>query len=248
MSYRATLGHIISRLAILNALKPMTDLEKVRYTAHLNAIEVYSSNSIEGNTLTLDETIMIIEKDLVVAGKTFSEHLEAKNLMNAVTFAIKGVQEKKPLTEGAIKEIHKRISNGLLGDEIEGEYKKRGNRIGNIETTPPNAVQKEMHSLLDWYNSNKEKVNVVEIAAIFKYRFLCIHPFYDGNGRTSRVIVNYILGLSGYPPIIINPAIKADYYLALQKSTLKNQTPLIEFMAKCLLDSINNQISILSES
>lgn len=105
--------------------------------------------------------------------------------------------------------------------EESGEYKTKRNWIGgaSIHTSPPNGVEKHMKNLMQWYNENKNKINPIVLATIFKYRFLCIHPFIDGNGRTSRIVKNYILNQNGYCGIIIDPKLnKLDYYKALEES------------------------------
>lgn len=210
--------------------------------------EVYSTNSIEGNSMDIMETKYILETGCTVSGKTIKEHMEIDNTAKAIKYADNCLENNLELTEEMIKNIHRILTNGVLDVEESGEYKTKRNWIGgaSIHTSPPNSVEKHMNTLVKWYNENKENMNPIALATIFKYRFVCIHPFIDGNGRTSRIITNYILNQNGYCGIIIDPKLnKLDYYKALEESHIYAEDkfkcdPLIKFNCICLNRILDN--------
>ncbi|MGL4772203.1 MAG: Fic family protein [Clostridium sp.] len=204
--------------------------------------EVYSTNSIEGNTMDRMETKYVLETGYTVSGKTIKEHIEIDNTAKAIKYIDEEITKYVEVSEELIKSIHKILANGILDREESGEYKVKRNWISgaSVHTSPPNAVAKHMGELITWYKENEDKLNPIELATIFKYRFVCIHSFVDGNGRTSRLIMNYILNSKGYPGIIIDPKTnKLNYYKALEESNNYSEDkfkcdPLIQFNAKCL--------------
>lgn len=151
------------------------------------------------------------------------------------------------ISEDLIKHVHRIITAGTLDNVLdEGEYKRSRNWIGNIETTSPSHVPIHMRKLLDYYNSEKDKLHPIVLAARFKYMFLKIHPFIDGNGRTSRWLFNYIMKLNGYTRVIIYPEDKEEYYKVLDKSTKDNTDELAIFMCKCLLRQYEELMKFLN--
>ncbi|MBU3132327.1 Fic family protein [Clostridium gasigenes] len=210
--------------------------------------EVYSTNSIEGNTMDIMETKYILETGFTISGKTIKEHMEIDNTAKAIKYADSKLLNKDGVTESLIKGIHRILTNGVLEIEESGEYKTKRNWIGgaSIHTSPPNGVEKHMKNLIEWYNENKSELNTIVLATIFKYRFVCIHPFIDGNGRTSRIITNYILNQSGYCGIIIDPKLnKVNYYKALEEANNYSENkfkcdPLIKFNCICLNSILDN--------
>lgn len=117
----------------------------------------------------------------------------------------------------------------------EGNYKRERNWVGNIETSAPSHVPIHTKKLLGWYGEEKDRIHPIVLASKFKYRFLKIHPFIDGNGRTSRWIFNYMMKNSGYVSVIIYPEDKEEYYKVLDKCFKDNTTSFAIFMCKCLL-------------
>lgn len=210
--------------------------------------EVYSTNSIEGNTIDIMETKYILETGFTVSGKSIKEHMEIDNTAKAIKYLDRNLQQNNEVSEELIKGIHKILTSGILEIGECGEYKEKRNWISgaSVHTSQPKAVEKHIRELLNWYEENKNILNPIELATIFKYRFVCIHPFVDGNGRTSRLIMNYILNKNGYPGIIIDPkSNKLGYYKSLEESNIYSENkykcePLIKFTCTCLNTILDN--------
>lgn len=164
----------------------------------------YESNKIEGNTLTLQETALVIDKGLTIGGKTLNEHLEAINHAYAIGYIKELAREKDTITERDILQIHALILQGI-DRENAGGYRKLQVMISGAKHIPPQPflLQKEMEDLINWYNENKNRLHPVELSAEMHERLVSIHPFIDGNGRTSRLLMNLILLQNGYPIAIL---------------------------------------------
>jgi Fic family protein len=224
-----------------NALKPLSDRDREllsrRFTIDFN----YNSNHIEGNTLTYGQTEI-----LLLFGKVVGE-AEAKDVheMTASNVGLKMMVEEAhlkeaPLTQNFIRTLHKTILRedntvyrNLPGGEITsytihaGRYKTRPNSVvarygDRFEYASPEETPSLMSDLIDWYNDAEQsgKFTPVELAAIFHYRYIRIHPFEDGNGRIARLMMNYILTRHGYPMIVVRSRKKNDYLEALHKTDL----------------------------
>lgn len=219
----------------------------------------YNSNALEGNTLTLGETAFFLREGLTSEGKPLKDFLEAKNHAEAIDFLNELVQEKTLLTEHFIKSFHQllltgieyTIAKGSDGKTIHkpltpGKYKTLPNHVltisGNIHHyTEPEQVQIEIEKLLTWYTSRESlKLSSIEKSAIFHYRFVCIHPFDDGNGRLARLLMNLILMQGGFPPCIIRNEKRRQYLMHLEKiDKTQDYEPFIIFVAEELLITLN---------
>mgnify|MGYP001028433394 CR=1 FL=1 len=178
----------------------------------------YNSNAIEGNTLTLSETKVVLE-GITVGGKTLKEHLEAINHKEAILLVEDIVKQKEKFSEWQIKSIHRLILKGI-GDENAGVYRKENVLISGATHTPPDyfLVPEQMSDLLKWYHGEGQKLHAIERAALLHIIFVKIHPFVDGNGRTARLLLNLELMKNGYPPTIIRKEERIDYYNALDRA------------------------------
>lgn len=184
----------------------------------------YNSNTIEGNTLTEIETIVIIETNLAVGKKSLKDHLEIRNYHNALLYIETLTNEI--LSEENIKIIHAILLDGLDWTN-KGKYK-----IINIS--------QEMNDLLTWYTSEPVTINrIIE----FTCKFINIHPFIDGNGRTSRLLTNLELLKLGYPPITILTTDRLEYYQALDKSYYGDYEEAYDFFYNCIIESLNEYLS-----
>jgi len=193
----------------------------------LHALDIeytYESNRIEGNTLTLRETSLVIEKGLTVAGKSLREHLEAKNHFEAVAFVRSLVAEKRPLSESLLKQIHALVLSGI-DRENAGVYRSVPVLISGSRHEPPQPwlVPKLMEDLFLWLNAEGEGLHPVVRAAELHERIATIHPFVDGNGRTSRLAMNLSLLGDGYPIANLSgeTAARLEYYDALERCNLE---------------------------
>lgn len=179
----------------------------------------YNSNAIEGNTLTLRETKVVLEDGITVGGKTLKEHFEVVNHKEAIFYIEDIVNEKELLSERQIKNIHYLILKGI-DDQNAGVYRNQKVVISGANHTPPSPhqIQGQMEGLIEWYRSDGQKLHTVERAAKLHTDFVNIHPFIDGNGRTARLLLNFELMKDGYPPAIIRADDRGDYYDALDKA------------------------------
>ncbi len=181
----------------------------------------YTSNAIEGNTLSRAETALVVEKGLTIGGKSITEHLEATNTAAALDF-IKSQIKRKPseLKEKDVLKIHEIILSGISKEDA-GLYRRVPVRISGSAVVLPNPrkVQNLMDEFFSWLKK-ETKLHAVELAAEAHYRLVTIHPFIDGNGRTARLLMNMILMMRGFPPAIIRKNDRLAYISSLEKSQL----------------------------
>jgi len=183
----------------------------------------YTSNAIEGNTLSRAETALVVEKGLTIGGKTITEHLEATNHAAALDFVKEQIKRKtSDLREKDILKIHEIILD-KIDPENSGVYRRVPVRISGSAVVMPNPrkVQTLMDDFFSWLK-NETKTHAVQLASEAHYRFATIHPFTDGNGRTARLLMNLILMMRGYPPAIIRKNDRLVYIKSLEKSQLVN--------------------------
>jgi len=188
----------------------------------------YNSNAIEGNTLTLKETKVVLE-GITIGGKTIREHFEAINHREAILFVEELVKKKEPLSEWNIKSIHQLILKNI-DDKNAGVYRNINVTIPGADHVPPDTLQVagEMSKFIEWYNSDAQKMHLVERAARVHGDFVKIHPFVDGNGRTARLLMNLELMKNGFPPVVLPVEKRLEYYEALDRShTVGDYTPFL---------------------
>ena len=246
----------------LDTLLPMNKEDEKRYNKKLRLEFNYNSNHLEGNTLTYGQTQLLLLYDKSSGDVPVSDIEE----MKAHDVAFSQIEEmakdkERPLSELFIKELNKTIlvksywkdaisDNGIpTRKKIEiGQYKTTPNSVqlrdGKIhEYASPEETPALMNDLLIWYNENKDKMNPVQLAAEFHYKFVCIHPFDDGNGRVARLIMNYILLRNEYPPVIIKSEDKENYLSALQKADIGDINAIIKYIEEQLIWSLGIAIN-----
>lgn len=178
----------------------------------------YTSNAIEGNTLTRQETAMVVDEGLTVSGKSITEHQEAINHAEAFDFIQTLVHKKRQgLTVRDILDIHSIILN-KIDDTNKGRYRNVAVRIRGSETILPNAfkVPELMDEFIVWLQSDNSD-HPVKIATDTHFKLVSIHPFVDGNGRTARLLMNLLLMQAGYPPAIVRKEDRNEYINSLEK-------------------------------
>lgn len=186
----------------------------------------YNSNSIEGNTLTLQETKMVIEDGFTIKGKSLREHFEVVNHQEAIEFVESLASNEYVLNKLDILSIHHLVLQKIEKD-FAGKYRTSGVRISGANFVPPNALKVDefVSELIDF--ANDSEVNILIRSAIFHHRFVWIHPFFDGNGRTARLLLNLILMKSGFPPAIILKNDRKKYYDALNQANNQDYSKLV---------------------
>lgn len=179
----------------------------------------YTSNAIEGNTLTRAETALIVEKGLTVQGKSLTEHLEATNHAEALDYIKTLVGKKRQdITENDILEIHRLILNKIEAGSA-GRYRTQHARLTESDVVLPNPIKVPdlMGEFIKWLVADNPN-HIVKIAADAHYKLVSIHPFSDGNGRTSRLLMNLLLMQTGFPPAIIRKEDRLAYINSLEKA------------------------------
>lgn len=218
----------------LDQKKPFTKQQIQDLPQHLLIEWTYHSNSIEGNTLTLSETKVVLEDGITIGGKSMREHLEAINHKEAILYLEKLVKNKEKLTEYRIKTLHSIILR-IIDQAHAGVYRKTKVLISGTKQIPPDpiAVPEKMEQLLHWYHHETEQLHPIERASILHSEFVKIHPFIDGNGRTARLLQNLELMRSGYVPIITKNEQRAVYYQTLDHAhTTGDQGGFIRFVGE----------------
>ena len=196
------------------ALKKIQDAFDIEYT--------YESNRIEGNTLTLQETALVVNEGVTISGKSMREHLEAINHAEAISYIKDIAKQDIEISERTIKEIHALILHGI-DRENAGRYRNVPVMISGSTHIPPQPylIEKQMEDfILRFKQMEAENVHPVLIAAYLHDELVRIHPFIDGNGRTSRLLMNLYLLRHGYVIITLKGSNdeKVSYYMALEKS------------------------------
>lgn len=193
----------------------------------------YNSNAIEGNTLTLNETKVVLE-GITVGGKTMREHLEVINHRDAIAYVEEMVRRKESLSEWQIKNLHRLILKGI-NDAYAGNYRDQQVFISGAKHTPPAPflIKEQMEKLMNWYEQETKQLHPVTRGAMLHAIFVGIHPFIDGNGRTARLLLNLELMKDGFPPVVIKVENRLGYYEALDKAhTQKVYDDFIQLVAK----------------
>lgn len=206
----------------------------------------YNSNAIEGNTLTLNETKVVLE-GITVGGKTLREHLEAINHQEAILFVEEIIKDKEPLSEWQIKNIHRLVLKGI-DDSNAGLYREEQVFISGAKHVPPAAIliHEKMEAMLDWYRNEGRHLNTIERGAMLHAIFVGIHPFVDGNGRIARLLLNLELMKDGYPPVIIKVENRLAYYRALDKAhTTQDYSDFVSLVATEVKESLDLYLSAI---
>jgi len=229
-------------------LKPLNKIQLEKMREYFNLNYTFESNLIEGNTLTLQETHLVVNEGLTISGKSMKEHLEVVNHSDAIDFIIELVKNKEPFTERILKEIHYLILKGI--DRVNaGIYRKVPVIISGSAHKPPQPflLDKKMEDVFIFYNANKSKLHPVLLAAAMHQKIVTVHPFIDGNGRTCRLIMNLILMQHGYTIANLkgNNSSRLMYYKALESIQVNDTT--LDFdtlIIKTTIDSLNEHIAL----
>jgi len=211
----------------------------------INLEWTYNSNGIEGNTLTLRETQVVLE-GITVGGKSIKEHLEAINHDKAILYLDDLVKDDKPITEWNIRNIHLLILKDI-DDENAGKYRKENVTIKGAKHIPPEYIKlpELMEKLILNYETWNNYHPIIK-AALLHGELVKIHPFVDGNGRTSRLLMNLDLMNSGYNPVIIKKESRLKYYEALDKAhTTGNYTDFIKLVTKLEIEMLKKYLELL---
>jgi len=211
--------------------KKMPPEGKQRYYEWFITQFTYNTSAIEGSTVTLRETGMILFDKITPSGKTLHEVREIENHKKAFDFIL---SYKGDITKNFVLKIHKILTTDILSKENSGKFRKVQVYIRGVETVPPKPqeVGKEFKKLMNWYKTGKKKYHPVIVASYFHSAFEGIHPFIDFNGRTGRLLLNFILMKNEFPTVDIKNKDRMKYYDALQKAQKGNLEPFVNLIVR----------------
>ena len=247
----------------LDELRPLNKEQESRIMQKFRLDWNYHSNHLEGNSLTYGETKALILFGITAQGKPLKDHFEITGHNDAINWIFDVVKGDFPLTEKFIRELHTLLlKESYKVDAItqDGQPTKKSINVGSYKTSANHVLTKtgetfyfatpeetpaKMHDLLVWYNQKIKEVdkNPILIAAEFHYKFIRIHPFDDGNGRTARILMNFILMQFNYPPVIIKTEDKVNYFAVLQMADAGNIGAFLEYIAQNLVRSLEIMIA-----
>jgi Fic family protein len=221
--------------ARLDSLRPLPPAALRNLHAELVLRWTYNSNALEGNTLTLMETKVVLE-GITVGGKFLREHFEAINHRDAIFYVEEMVRKAEPLSEWQIRNLHRLVLK-QIDDENAGVYRKLNVSVAGARHVPPDLllVPEHMAALMSWYKSEAAALHPVVRAAKLHVDFVRIHPFVDGNGRTARLLLNLELLKAGFPAVVIPVARRLAYYEALDAAHVEgDMMPFLDLVADCV--------------
>ncbi|MCT6924198.1 Fic family protein [Metasolibacillus sp.] len=238
---------IDKKKAVLDAKRPLPKYTVQSLREKLFLEWTYNSNAIEGNTLTINETKVVLE-GITVGGRTLREHLEVINHRDAIRYVEEVVQKEEPFSQWQIKNLHHLVLKGI-NDKYADVYRDQQVFISGATHTPPAPfkIQEQMNALITWYETEAQQLHPIARGAMLHVIFVGIHPFIDGNGRTSRLLLNLELMKNGYPPIVIKVENRLAYYNALDKShVMKDYQDFIMLVASEVEASLDLYLSAIN--
>lgn len=242
----------------IDDMRPLPEDVEGRVMQKLRLDWNYHSNAIEGNRLSYGETVAFLMEGITAKGKPLKDHLDIRGHNEAINFLLSIVKETRPISEADIRNLHQMIlvepydvkaqtTDGLPTTKriTLGEYKVLPNHVKTAtgEThyyATPEETPSKMQELMEWYNvaSKNKDIHPVVLAALFHHKFVAIHPFDDGNGRLSRILMNLILMQKGFPPVVIKMDDRQNYYSLLSRADNGDSWPFIEYIVDALIASL----------
>jgi Fic family protein len=223
----------------LDALRPLPTAAVRRLNEQLIIEWIYHSNAIEGSTLTLRETQLILQTGLTIGGKSLREHFEVVSHRDAIEYVEALAASEAFVTAFEVRQIHKLVL-AHVDDQNAGQYRALPVRIAGASHQPPDAweVARCMVEWTDWLNGPALALHPIERAAQAHHRLVAIHPFFDGNGRTARLVMNLLLMRDGYPPTVILRTNRQQYYRVLARADAGDTNPLVSFVGRAVERSL----------
>lgn len=231
---------LATKLETLNKLRRLSPESVVSLEEAWDVRMIYESNSIEGNSLTLRETEIVLSKGVTVSGKPLKDHIDTVQLSKAWESVKRIATAGSDFTESDLLELH-----GIVLPERSGGYRDGAVRIAGANHIPPNPV-KVPRLVEDLFRESSANADPVEKAAKLHHGISSIHPFFDGNGRTARLAMNFIFVANGYPPVSISPELRQDYYQALEAADLGNSSTWQNFIEAQLHQEFDFYLEALS--
>ncbi|MCK5293756.1 MAG: Fic family protein [Arcobacteraceae bacterium] len=242
-----TLKEIEIKKLKLDSLRPLSTKQVQNLKKLYDTQLTYNSNAIEGSTLTYSETKLILNEGITIGGKSINEHLEVINHQEAISFIEElATIETKDITLRDIKSIHHLILKGI-DKQNAGVYRTKP--VGVVKSdgevhqfTDPLKIDEQMEEFIKWLNSNDIDEPIL-LATLVHIKFVTIHPFIDGNGRTARLLMNLILLQNGYPQAIIKVSNRVEYIQAIENSQASNNLE-YEIFYNVIINSVNESLNL----
>ena len=247
--FQSTFERLYQKKQDLQASRPLPNIALNKIRESLSIEWTYNSNSIEGNTLSLRETQMVLQEGITIKGKSLREHFEAHNHDKAIDYLYRIVNDDYVLRSIDILSLHSLVLRSIEED-FAGRIRNGGVRISGANFVPPDAnkISDFLDELIDFVNTNPLQLNDIELAAIFHHKLVWIHPFFDGNGRTVRLAMNLLLMRIGFPPAIILKNDRKKYYEALIQANNGNYHKLMLLMCQAMERSLNIYLNAMPDS
>ena len=243
------LDRLNEKLIRLNSFRPLPPVVVNKLREQFELEMTYNSNAIEGNSLTLKETFLVLNEGLTIKGKPLKDHLEAKGHAEALGYLydITSNNNTDPVTEKIVRELNEIVMRDI-DREWAGKYRNRNVIIGGASHSPPEAfeVPQLMQELINWVNNDGQNLHPVELATVLHHRLVYIHPFFDGNGRTTRLAMNVILLRAGFPLVVILKNDRKRYYRLLGEADKGDLLPFSLFIARAVQRSLDIYLKLVT--
>lgn len=246
---KPVIERLYEKKALLDKGRPLPPIALQRIKEDISVEWTYNSNSIEGNTLSLRETKMVLQEGITVKGKSLREHFEVYNHQKAIEYLQTLLHKTYKITGQDVLALHGLVMRSIE-DEFAGRLRNGGVRIIGANFTPPNAakISSMFDELIDFTNTNALQLNDIFLATVFHHRFVWIHPFFDGNGRTVRLAMNLLLMRKGFPPAVILKNDRSKYYDALNQANKGGYRKLCLLMIQSLERNLNIYLNAMPGS
>jgi Fic family protein len=233
--------------AELDKLRPLRSEHVVALKDYFKIGLTYTSNALEGNSLTETETKIVIEDGLTIGGKPLKDHMEAVGHADAYDFML-SLTNRRRLTERHIRHLH-RLFYQRIDEKEAGRYRTVPVFITGSKHIPPTAAQvpARMRTFCKAIPGKRKQLHPVDFAAWLHFRLVNIHPFIDGNGRTARLMMNVALLQDGYPVVIIPPILRREYIDTLESchGMKREPEPFFNFIARAAIESLRDYLRLL---
>lgn len=237
MTFKNKIEQVERQQQTIKQLRPLGKEALLQLREYYRIGLTYSSNAIEGNTLTESETKVVLEDGLTIGGRPLRDHLEAIGHSDAFNMVC-ALSQAQTIDEQSILDLHRLFYQRIDSDNA-GRYRTSPVIITGTTYTPPppSRVAAAMQEFVTQIPAQREALHPVEFAAWLHIRLANIHPFIDGNGRTTRLLMNLALMQAGYPITIIPPVVRGDYIAALQASNSGNNEPFINLLSNMVWEA-----------
>lgn len=244
--FQSTFDRLYEKKQVLQTSRPLPLIALNKIKESLSIEWTYNSNSIEGNTMSLRETQMVLQEGITIKGKSLREHFETYNHDKAIDYLFSIVNTDYVLRSIDILTLHGLVLRSIE-DDFAGRLRNGGVRISGANFVAPNAnkVSDLLDELMTFINTNPLGLNDIELATVFHHKLVWIHPFFDGNGRTVRLAMNLLLMRCGFPPAIILKNDRKKYYEALNQANGGNYQKLTLLMCQAVERTLNIYLNAL---